>query len=214
MELEGKKVNFLGDSITWGGCASTIENCFVDVMKRRYGLAEARNYGISGTRIARQHTPSEAAVYDQDFCGRAGSMEKDVDVIVVLGGTNDYGHGDAPMGREEDRTPDTFIGACHFLFRTLLESYPGTKIVVLTPLRRLDQDVPKGELGLCLEDYVNQIKHIAEIYAIPVLDLYEVSAIRASDPEIAARLTTDGLHPNDMGHAILAEEIGEYLKTL
>lgn len=214
MELEGKKVNFLGDSITWGGCASAIENCFVDVMKRRYGLAEARNYGISGTRIARQHTPSEAAVYDQDFCGRAGSMEKDVDVTVVFGGTNDYGHGDAPMGGEEDRTPDTFIGACHFLFQTLLESYPGAKTVVLTPLRRLDQDTPKGERGLRLEDYVNQIRRIAEGYGIPVLDLYEASAIRASDPETAARLTTDGLHPNDAGHAILAEEIGEYLKKL
>ena len=36
----------------------------------------------------------------------------------------------------------------------------------------------------------------------------------ANDPEIAAKLTTDGLHPNDLGHEILAGEIGDFLKGL
>ena len=31
---------------------------------------------------------------------------------------------------------------------------------------------------------------------------------------IAAKLTTDGLHPNDLGHEILAGEIGDFLKGL
>ena len=53
MELTGKKINFLGDSITEGCCATSPEKGYVDVMKRKYRLTEARNYGIGGTRIAR-----------------------------------------------------------------------------------------------------------------------------------------------------------------
>lgn len=214
MELTGKKINFLGDSITERYCATRYKNCYVEVLKRECGLAEARNYGIAGTRIARQQTPSEMKRYDLDFCSRYAEMDKDADVIAVFGGTNDHGHGDAPLGEDSDRTPDTFCGACHTLFSGLLERFPSTKIIVLTPLHRADEDTPKGETGAVLEDYVNCIRDIAQQYRLPVLDLFRTSAIRAHIPEVAAKLTTDGLHPNDEGHAILAAEIAAFLKTL
>ena len=154
MELTGKKINFLGDSITEGCCATSPEKGYVDVMKRKYRLTEARNYGIGGTRIARQRIPSGEPKFDQDFCGRFSEMNPDADIIVVFGGTNDHGHGDAPMGTETDRTPDTFIGACHFLFSRLPNQFPGAIIVVLTPLHRMGENIPKGERGW-LHDIVN-----------------------------------------------------------
>ena len=46
------KINFLGDSITQGVGASCPENVYHAVLKREAELSEARNYGISGTRIA------------------------------------------------------------------------------------------------------------------------------------------------------------------
>ncbi len=214
MELKGKKINFLGDSITERYCATAYRNCYVEVLKRECGLAEARNYGIAGTRIARQQTPSEMKRYDLDFCSRYAKMDEDADVIVVFGGTNDHGHGDAPLGKDSDRTPDTFCGACHTLFAGLLERFPNAKIVVLTPLHRADENTPKEGSGVVLEDYVNCIRAIAQQYALPVLDLFNTSAIRANVPEIAERLTTDALHPNDEGHAVLAAEIAAFLRAL
>ena len=214
MELTGKKINFLGDSITEGCCATSPEKGYVDVMKRKYRLTEARNYGIGGTRIARQRIPSGEPKFDQDFCGRFSEMNPDAGIIVVFGGTNDHGHGDAPMGAETDRTPDTFIGACHFLFSRLPNRFPGAIIVVLTPLHRMGENIPKGERGWLLRDYVRVIRDTAAFYGLPLLDLFETSVIRANDPEIAAKLTTDGLHPNDLGHEILAGEIGDFLKGL
>ena len=190
MELTGKKINFLGDSITEGCCATSPEKGYVDVMKRKYRLTEARNYGIGGTRIARQRIPSGEPKFD------------------------DHGHGDAPMGTETDRTPDTFIGACHFLFSRLPNQFPGAIIVVLTPLHRMGENIPKGERGWLLRDYVRVIRDTAAFYGLPLLDLFETSVIRANDLEIAAKLTTDGLHPNDLGHEILAGEIGDFLKGL
>lgn len=211
MELNGKKINFLGDSITEGCCATYPEWGYVEVMKRRFSLAEARNYGIGGTRIARQCTPSLEAKFDLDFCSRFSEMDPDADIVLVFGGTNDHGHGDAPMGFSNDRTPETFIGACHFLFSGLKQRYPQAAIAVLTPLHRAEEN---REDGVTLEDYVNQIRTIAHLYELPVLDLYKTSAIRADIPAVAAELTTDGLHPNDRGHDILAQEIGAYLRSL
>ena len=118
------------------------------------------------------------------------------------------------MGTETDRTPDTFIGACHFLFSRLPNQFPGAIIVVLTPLHRMGENIPKGERGWLLRDYVRVIRDTATFYGLPLLDLFETSVIRANDPEIAAKLTTDGLHPNDLGHEILAGEIGDFLKGL
>ncbi len=211
MELRNKKINFLGDSITEGAGASKLENCYVEVMRRKYGLLDARNYGIGGTRLAKQRVPSEEPKFDLYFESRVAGMAADTDIVVVFGGTNDHGHGDAPLGVDTDRAPDTFIGACHSLYKTLKEKFPDSKIVVLTPLHRAEESRADG---VKLEDYVNLIRKIAPQYGLCVLDLYKTSAIRAHIPEVAAQLTVDGLHPNDEGHAILAEEIGAYLLTL
>ena len=56
MELKGKKINFLGDSITEGAGTSCEAARFTCVLKDIAGLSEIRNYGIGGTRIARQQT--------------------------------------------------------------------------------------------------------------------------------------------------------------
>lgn len=214
MDLTGKIVTFLGDSITEGCCATVPDLGYVEVLKRKLSLAEARNHGIGGTRIARQHTPSAEAQFDRDFCSRVEELETDADVVIVFGGTNDHGHGDAPLGTDADRTPDTFWGACHTLYASLLERFPHSPIVVLTPLHRASEQVPKPDSGTVLEDYVAIIRATAKQYGLPVLDLFETSAIRAQIPEIAQALTTDGLHPNDAGHELLAEEIAAFLRSL
>ena len=109
MQLKGIKANFLGDSITEGVGVPSPEFAYWNVLKEKFGLAEARGYGIGGTRIARQHTPTaNRPQFDRDFCSRVGEMNPDADLVVVFGGTNDFGHGDAPIGTSADRTPDTF----------------------------------------------------------------------------------------------------------
>ena len=97
MNLQGKKINFLGDSITEGHGTSG-EACFFTTLIARETGAVCRNYGIGGTRIARQTIPSEKPRHDLDFPGRVDEMDPDADIVVVFGGTNDFGHGDAPLG--------------------------------------------------------------------------------------------------------------------
>ena len=219
MELKGKRINFLGDSITEGCGTSAPDKCFVSLLKEKLELAESRNYGIGGTRFAVQLHHSAELRWDMDFCSRVADMDPNADVVVVFGGTNDFGHGDAPLGSREDRTPETFWGACHTLMRSLIEKYPDAAIVVLTPLHRLNEDNPRGD-GFkpadvaVLSTYVDIIKEVARWYSLPVLDLFAVSGMQPRVPVIQEKYVPDGLHPNDDGHVILADKIAAFLRTL
>lgn len=219
MELKGKKINFLGDSITEGHGTSGVEKCFVSLLKNKLELTESRNYGIGGTRFAVQQTPSAEPRWDLDFCSRVAGMAPDADVVVVFGGTNDFGHGDAPLGNVCDRTPNTFYGACHTLMRSLIEKYPEATIVFLTPLHRCNEDNPCGdgvrtEPSAPLAGYVEIIKEVARWYSLPVLDLFAVSGMQPRVPVIQEMYMPDGLHPNDVGHVILADKIAAFLRAL
>ena len=71
MELKGKIIDFLGDSITEGVGVTDQNNRYDNVIHRRFELAAHYNYGIGGTRLAHQSVPSEIPRYDLCFCGRA-----------------------------------------------------------------------------------------------------------------------------------------------
>ena len=219
MILKGATVNFLGDSITQGVGASSLETRFTDVFAREFGLKAVNNYGISGTRIARQqHPETDNPLYDQDFCRRFSKMDPNADAVVVFGGTNDFGHGDAPLGTFADRTPDTFTGACHYLMNGLLEMYAGKPVVILTPLHRWNEGCPRGDVKTedvaPLSTYRTILLRVAESYALPVLDLYAVSGIQPTSARNRERLAPDGVHPNDAGYALLAHRIGKFLESL
>lgn len=219
MLLKGASINFIGDSITEGVGASCPEKRYTDVLAREFGLKAANNYGISGTRIARQKNPTLSnPTFDRDLCSRYAEMDPNADAVVVFGGTNDFGHGDAPLGTFADRTPDTFTGACHYLMNGLLEMYAGKPVVILTPLHRWDEDCPRGsgkaENAAPLSVYRAILLRTAESYSLPVLDLYAVSGIQPVNARNRAQLAPDGVHPNDAGYAILAHRIGRFLESL
>lgn len=214
MELKNVKANFLGDSIT-EGCGTTDFGTkpFHQLIAKKYGMAAARNYGIGGTRLAKQGKPSESARWDLDFCSRFSEMDDNASLVVVFGGTNDFGHGDAPIGTPADRTPDTFYGACHYLMSGLINKYPEARIVIMTPLHRITEDNLNVN-GVNLAYYVGIIKEVAAFYSLPVLDLWAVSGIQPRVDVIKEKYCPDGLHPNDAGHERMAAVIGAFLENL
>lgn len=219
MELKGKKINFLGDSITEGAGISAQDKHFFDILKKECELDTVRNYGISGTRIAKQKSVSGNPRWDLDFCSRAPQMDNDADVVVIFGGTNDFGHGDAPLGQMSNRDPYTFYGALHTLLTLLMDKYPCATIVFMTPLHRCNEDNLRGDGYKAqevadLRTYVSIIKEVTEYYSIPTLDLFSVSGIQPKVESNRVRYCPDGLHPNDEGHKLIASRLKGFLLSL
>ena len=224
MELKGKIIDFLGDSITEGvGVKDRANNRYDNILKRRCDLAATYNYGIGGTRFAHQTAPSTKPRHDLCFCGRVYDLNKTADIIIVYGGVNDYLHGDAPIGNIGDTTPATFCGAAYFLMNFIKTQYPNKTVVFMTPARlcyegmdgRKPSNRPQKQAdAMPLRDYIEIIKQTARQFDIPVLDMYEKLGIDPTDPDQKETYTSDGLHFNDAGHHKIADALQTFLESL
>ena len=214
MELKGKKVNFLGDSITYGvGTQCRETDCYPAVFARKNELDCARNYGLNATCIARRLAPEPHGWNGAAFIDRYAGMNDDADLVIVLGGANDYGLCDAPFGELSSRDPNTFCGACHLLFSGLIEKYPSTPIVILTPLQCAWPD-NINHAGKPQIAYVDALIEIAGYYSLPVLDLYRTAGMCPRIPVQNKLYFMDGLHPNNAGAEKLADCVAAFVKTL
>ncbi len=224
MELKGKVIDFLGDSITEGvGVSNVAENRYDNRLKATYGLAAVYNYGVGGTRLAHQKVPSDKPRHDLSFCGRAYDLNRSADIVVVYGGVNDYLHGDADFGEMSDRTNLTFCGAVYFLMELLKTQHPGKTIVFMTPAhchykgvsdKQVSIRPTKKEDAKPLQAYVDVIKARGKEFGIPVLDLFENLGLDANLESDKENFTVDGLHFNDAGHAYIAKALGDFLTSL
>lgn len=211
MQLSGKVFNFLGDSITEGCRVSASDKIFHQLIGQQYGMQHCYNYGVGGTHIARQVIPNKVDTHqDLTFELRAEIMDRRADAVVVFGGTNDFGLGDAPFGTQDSEDIYTFCGAVNSLINKLRRDFPDADIVFMTPLHRLAEDVPSPRSGKTLAEYAAAIREICAQRGVPVIDLFSINPLDAADET----LLPDGLHPNDAGHRILAQVVADELLKL
>lgn len=219
-----KKIAFLGDSITLGYGLSDPSRRFSTVFCRAEGYEEL-NYGITGTLLARAGLSASDGT---SFLDRYPQMDPEADAVVVFGGTNDYYWSD---GGIEGNDPSCFRFAAEQLCGGLRERYPGKRIVLLTPYKQRghgnfagahdfrDADDHCSDArnfsGHTLGDYARVLREVRAARDIPVLDLYGASGVDvAHSDEDFRRYTLDGCHPNEAGHALLAEALRDFWKTL
>lgn len=212
MDIKGKTILCLGDSIT-------ASSWYLECLRNLSSANKVVNYGVGGTTIAKRKKPL-GNFYDYDFIMRAKEMQDTADLIIVFGGTNDYGHGDVPIGSIDDDTHDTFSGNIKILIKTIKEKYPATPIVFITPLHRVDDENPYGENGAkpyamgTLKDYVDMIKAVAEKEGTHILDFYNDSDFSLQNEQFRSFISVDGLHPNEEGHKVIANKIYQFVKKL
>ncbi len=217
MELKHRKVAVMGDSITEGVGTSGPDALYHAILAKKHGW-DLYVDGISGTRITPQRTPSATPSFDKDFLSRIKDIPTDAEIVVFFGGTNDFGHGDAPFGQWGDTTPETFCGACRCLMQGLIEHNPHAVYVIMTPLHRCTEEMflteQKVKEGNVLSDYVDIIRRTAEYMALPVLDLFKMSGLQPRIPVVQETYVPDGLHPNDAGQQVIADRLEGFLLSL
>ena len=217
MELKNRKVAVLGDSITEGVGTTGPDALYHAILAKKYNW-DLYVDGISGTRIAPQRRPSDNPRFDLDFISRIKDLPTDAEIVVFFGGTNDFGHGDAPFGKWGDITPETFCGACFRFMKGMIEHNPNAVYVIMTPLHRRSEDSLSGDCKPLpvapLSEYVQIIRRTAEYMGMPVLDLFKMSGLQPRIPVIQEKYVPDGLHPNDAGQKVIADRLEGFLLSL
>lgn len=212
MILDGKKIAFLGDSITFGDCIKDRKDSYVNRVAGSVCWAEVHNYSLPGSRIG-DYIGKDPRNIGPSFVERFPEMAGDMDIVVVFGGTNDFGIGNEPLGERTDETSTTFYGALNILMKGLKIKYPNALIVFMTPLHRKTENIPNEFSGAVLEDYVAAIRERAEVHEIRVLDLYEAESLKPDDGYYEKLIISDGIHPNELGHERIAGEVIQYLRN-
>ncbi len=210
----------LGDSTTeagWEGNAKSVYPERLKAVLEALGIEiEMINAGISGTtsRDAVERLDADVRRFDPDY-------------VIIQFGINDSWI-DAYQGRTQPRlTLDEYAGALKTLITTLRAD--GAKPVLMTPnpmrwselygdeLKHpalgFDFDDPRG-INRLLDAYAARARDVAREENVPLVDVYErfdaYGRIRGQSVDDLL-LENDGLHPNDTGHALIADWLAELL---
>ena len=200
-------MNCLGDSITYGldvtkDTTQALANPYPKLLKKELGLANVRNYGISGSTLTSVHANRDAMSL------RYKSMSSNADIVSVLGGVNDYWLGDIQLGTIDDTTTTTIYGALNVLAKGLKEKYPNAYIFFMTPYK-WGNDSGTNALGFTLLDISNAIKKVCSVHKIDVLDLYTYGQIELD----FTSPNSDKLHPTqEFYEKYTAPQIAQFIK--
>lgn len=215
----GKRILSLGDSYTW-------LNYYGKYLAKATGCTQ-RGRGQNGNLLRSfandtYSTSGAAGTTEEPF---NADLLNQYDIVTIMGGTNDYGHGDTTLGSLETMEEDgklganskTIYGAVWYLINKILTIKPDMKIFFCTQPFRLpyesDATGPGGYEengnGLSMEKIANAIVEAAGYFGIPVFDFYHHSnwnpwTVRFTNPEspkigevVDNIYTYDGLHPKD-----------------
>lgn len=233
----GKRVAFLGDSMTDPSNTSSLLKYwnYLDSLTGIRPEVFARS-GFRWDGIYRKAQELSQAI-------PADSL----DAIFIWAGTNDFNGAVPPgslftetvdsvsvngaMTARRHRTlsmaDSTVCGNINRTLSFLKSVYPRQLIVVMTPIHRgyarfsERNQQPSEEwangLGLYVDLYVSLIRRGAELWSVPVIDLFAesgiVPALDSNIPYIHDR-ESDRLHPSDEGHYRIARLIQARLSTL
>lgn len=210
IDFSGKKIACLGDSITAASNLDSEEDyqqySYPANLKEVLGAEEVYNLGIGGSSIGRYWADA--------FVDRYRDIPEDVDIIIVMGGTNDgFCVSDKEFGSLEERAYRTFCGDLDELMGGLRENYPDADIFFATPLPNILQDYLMSERDYLLpqKNFVDVILTLAQEYDYGIIDLYNSNLLDSHDVNIVADYMPDGVHGNHEGYRILAEHFAAEL---
>lgn len=171
------------------------------------GISSFVNGGVAGDSSVAWAT---GGTFSSSACASAG-------LISIFIGSNDYG-GNTALGTIADAsTVASTYGALKWIVNAVLTANPNAQVIFITPLQRgnfAGQTAifpAPNTLGNTLNQYVQAVKDVANLFAIPVLDLFNISGINSYTIPI---YTNDNLHPNDAGNSVISYKMASFINAL
>lgn len=207
----GKILCTYGDSIT-------AQQTWQDYVQRELGFSKYYNHGVGGRRLMTMATDECLAEITEDF-----------DVMLVMGGTNDWAQ-DRTIGTENDINTDdqtftgTFYGGLNALMKKLTTKYPTKRIVFMTQtpvknsngenffLKKGSADGLKNSNGNTTRDFAKATLNACGNNHVPCIDLN--SLVGWNENNISSFVLNENdmfFHPTSIGGKRMAECISGFL---
>jgi isoamyl acetate esterase len=199
-----QKIIFFGDSITQGGVNPGGYIKRIDSMCNKEGLNESYEFigaGIGGNKI-----------YDLYLRMEDDVLAKNPDEVIIYVGVNDVWH-KTTSGTGTDA--DKFIKFYQGIIKRLQDK--NIKIMLCTPAAIGEKTDFSNKQDGDLNEYCKIIRTIAVKNKLPLIDLrqaflnYNLKNNTENKPDHI--LTWDGVHPNDAGSQLIADEMWKGIKA-
>lgn len=208
------QITFVGDSVTEGvggnvdGSGRTIS--YVNYVQENLKFGTVLNNGKGG-RMITDYTgdPAYSIVLNEGTV-----INKNSQITVFYAGLNDYL---TAMEKKDFGTLDSgstagYCGQLQLMMDSLNQDYPGMDFFFVTAYPASGKDGSKEVVGFAggrpeLNDYMEQQRILAERNGFYIIELYNIGFMDANDPQVAANLLSDSVHPNDTGYQILGNHI-------
>ena len=231
-QWDGARVAFLGDSITDARQIGTTNDVYWHNLEAILGI-RPYVYGISGHRM--NQIIGQGERLEQEHGQEVDAIivfigTNDYNGSVPLGEWYSYSYEKTPVANRMEGKGEfvrkhrelvfddaTFRGRTDTTVRWLKTHYPDKQIIFLTPIHRGFATFGEGNVqppesfsnacGLFIEDYIQAVREIATVWAVPVIDLDSISGLYPLVDEQAHYFRnpeTDRLHPNTEGHLRMA----------
>lgn len=174
------KILFIGDSITQGWNSEIDSFAYAPLVADHFN-AESIVQGVGGARY-------EPTTVDK--------LDFSPDTVIVAYGTNDAGDGNILSVLEEK---------CRGTLEKVKEYYPNARLIVITPIWRLDQELPRAYGSVTLvSKCIARVANSLGCFVIDGLTLV---------PHVK-ELFIDNVHPNTIGFAQYAHNLIKKLESL
>ena len=201
----GLKWVCVGDSLTEVNSHTTKH--YFDYITETTGISVV-NMGVGGTGYKRGEENSIA------FYQRIDDVPADADVVTIFGSGNDVSIL-SQLGRITDSGTDTICGCVNTTINKLYSINPAMQIGIISPTPWVNHQ-PSNNSGMGV--YSTALKDICAMHGIPFLDLYRCSGFRPNDKAyrdlVFSKDSGNGVHPNELGHKIIASRIKAFLDSL
>ena len=224
-KLAGKKISFMGDSISNFGDTSaeyntttkyTFDDTWIGQFLQLAGGTKGKIDAISGTTM-QAITLDGGAIYNTTL-GRVELLLEDSDYIFIFMGANDQrndGHRGhklgairpkGTLGNFDNTNPNflEFTGAYQLYLEKILKRHAKAEVVLMTPLKAFSQGT-EIDLNKASDQYAERVIEIAKLYGLKWIDTREAGFTNYNHQ----LFFSDGLHPNKAGHRKLARLIAE-----
>lgn len=191
------KVIFFGDSITELGIQP---GGYIDRMRQMLKDRNIPNYQLTGAGV------SGNKVYDLYLRLEDEVLSQKPDWVFIYVGVNDVWHKKS-FGTGTD--PDKFEKFYVAIIRKLQAN--GVQVVVCTPAVIGEKVDGKNELDADLNKFSQIIRNLSAKYGLPLCDLrrlfMDYLALNNKENKEKGVLTNDGVHLNDAGNQLVAEQM-------
>lgn len=194
--------------VAFGDSTTAFRGTIKEVYSTRLpGLLEKQ--GIDATVINEGVGGSNTSAVGKHALARIDRVRAhQADWVIVQFGINDCWIDSGNEGSSSRIAIDDYKDNLTKIVQTLRQD--GTRVVLMTP-NQLRSDVDRWRVDR-LEEYVQAVRQVAVEREVPLVDIW--TAYGALSVAERDALLLDGVHPNDAGHALVAEKIVACLKPI